>query len=506
MQSEGSLTQRVVATAGIMLATLTYTLDSTIANIALPHMQGSISASGDQMVWVLTSYMVAGAVMTPLSGWLSLRIGSKLLFQISTIAFMLASMLCGAATSLPQIVAFRILQGIAGASLLPLSQALMFDMWPAKRIPVLMSVWSAVVTAAPIIGPTLGGYLTDTLSWRWSFYINVPLDLAAFAIVQIFLAPAKGGQQRPFDWLGFIGIVMFSVGIQLTMDRGELKDWFDSTEVLIEATVAALGLYLFLVQMFTARNPFFQRELFADRNFSFSMVMTLLLGSTLFASAAFLPVMMQQLFGYSATHAGYVSMPRGYGSLIAFVFAPFLIGRIGARTTMLVGILISTVSLWQMGHFDLSMDESSMQISGFLQGAGSGLAFNPMSVLSFATLEGTRRTEASVVGNMMRSISGSIGIAFYATLQLRQATTLRGHLISHVVPGDLLTDMRLPDLASDPGLAALSGEVNRQAAMIGYNTVFGYMCFSSLLMLPIVALMRPARKTDKPDPAAMAAH
>ena len=486
-----------------MLATLTYTLDSTIANIALPHMQGSISASGDQMVWVLTSYMVAGAVMTPLSGWLSLRIGSKLLFQISTLAFMLTSMLCGAATSLPQIVAFRVLQGIAGASLLPLSQSLMFDMWPAKRIPVLMAIWSGVVTAAPIIGPTLGGYLTDTLSWRWAFYVNVPLDLAAAATVQIFLAHEDGGK-RPFDWLGFIGIVMFSVGIQLTMERGEIKDWFDSTEIQIEATLAALGLYLFLLQMFTARHPFFSRGLFRDRNFNFSMVMTLLLGTTLFASAAFLPVMMQQLFGYSATHAGYVSMPRGYGSLLAFLFAPFLIGRIGARSTMLIGICISVVSLWQMGHFALVMDESSLELSGFLQGAGSGLAFNPMSVLTFATLSGTRRTEASVVGNMMRSISGSLGIAFYATLQLRQTETLRGHMVSHVVPGDLLTDMRLPELASDPGLAALSAEVNRQAAMIGYNTAFGYMCLSSLLMLPIVFMMRPSRKDDKPDPAAMA--
>ena len=487
-----------------MLATLTYTLDSTIANIALPHMQGSMSASSDQMVWVLTSYMVASAIMTPLSGWLSLRIGRKFLFQASTLTFMLASMLCGAATNLPEMVAFRVLQGLAGASMLPLSQALMLDMWPAKRIPVLMSIWSAVVTAAPIIGPTLGGYLTDTLSWRWAFYINVPLDLAAAALVQIFLHHDEHSQRRPFDWLGFIGIVLFSVGIQLTLERGEIKDWFDSTEIQIEATVAALGLYLFLVQMFTARHPFFQRELFADRNFSFSLVMTLLLGSTLFASAAFLPVMMQQLFGYSATHAGYVSMPRGYGSLIAFLFAPMLIARIGARTTMLIGIMISAGSLWQMGHFDLSMDESLMQLSGFLQGAGSGLAFNPMSVLSFATLEGTRRTEASVVGNMMRSISGSMGIAFYATLQLRQATTLRGHLVSHVVPGDLLTDIRLPDLAADSGLAALSAEVNRQAAMIGYNTAFGYMCLSSLLMVPIVALMRPSRHDEKPDPAAMA--
>ena len=504
MQQEGSLTQRVIATTGIMLATLTYTLDSTIANIALPHMQGSVSASSDQMIWVLTSYMVAAAVMTPLSGWLSLRIGRKLLFQISTLTFMLASMLCGAATNLPEIVAFRVLQGLAGASLLPLSQSLMLDMWPPKRIPVLMAIWSAVVTAAPIIGPTLGGYLTDTLSWRWAFYINVPLDLAAFALVQIFLRHEKGGQQRRFDWLGFIGIVMFSVGIQLTMERGEMLDWFESTEVRIEATAAAVGLYLFLLQMFTAREPFFQRELFRDRNFNFSQVMTLLLGSTLFASAAFLPVMMQQLFGYSATHAGYVSMPRGYGSLLAFLCAPWLIGRIGARTTMLAGIVISTVSLWQMGHFALVMDESSLQLSGFLQGAGSGLAFNPMSVLSFATLDGSKRTEASVVGNMMRSIGGSIGIAFYATLQLRQTATLRGHMVSHVVPGDVLTDIRLPELASDPGLAALSGEINRQAAMVGYNTAFGYMCLSSLLMLPIAALMRPARKAEKADPAAMA--
>jgi DHA2 family multidrug resistance protein len=506
LPSQDSLMQRVLATAGIMLATLTYTLDTTIANIALPHMQGSISASGDQMIWVLTSYMVASAIMTPLSGWLSLRIGRKFLFQLSTLTFMVASMLCGAATNLPQMVAFRVLQGIAGASLLPLSQSLMLDMWPVKRIPVVMAVWSGVVTAAPIIGPTLGGYLTDTLSWRWAFYINVPLDLAAVAIVQVFLTREDGGQQRPFDLLGFLGIVMFSVGIQLTMDRGEIKDWFDSTEVQIEATVAALGLYLFMLQMFTARHPFFQRELFRDRNFNFSMVMTLLLGSTLFASAAFLPVMMQQLFGYSATHAGYVTMPRGYGSLLAVLFAPLLIARIGARTTMLLGIVVSAGALWQMGHFELSMDESMMQVSGFLQGVGSGLSFNPMSVLSFATLHASRRTEASVVGNMMRSISGSTGIAFYATLQLRQTATLRDHLVAHVVPGNAIIDMRLPDLWGGDGLVALSNEVNRQAAMIGYNNAFGYMCLSSLLLLPLVLLMRPSRHGETSDPGAAAVH
>ncbi|MGE3690293.1 MAG: DHA2 family efflux MFS transporter permease subunit [Novosphingobium sp.] len=496
MTTEASLAQRVLATGGIMLATLTYTLDSTIANIALPHMQGSFSASIDQMVWVLTSYMVASAVMTPFSGWLAHRIGHKLLFQISTLLFMLASMAVGAAATLPQIVIFRVIQGIAGAALLPLSQALMLNMWPPRRLPVLMAIWSGVVTAAPIIGPTLGGWLTDTISWRWAFYINVPLDIAAVAIVHFTMARDEGGQQRPLDMIGFMGIVMFSVGTQLMMDRGEIKDWFDSTEVQIEATVAALGLYIFLIQMFASRNPFFPRELFKDRNFNFAQLMTLLLGSTLFATSALLPVLMQTLLGYTATQAGIVSMPRGYGSMFAFFLAPFFIARLGPKLTMLIGVAISTGALWQMGHFDLSMDETLLKTSGFLQGAGSGLAFNPMSVLTFATLEGSKRTEASVFSNMMRSIAGSIGISVYATIQLRQSTTLRGHLVSHLTPGDPNIAMQMPDLESVYSLARLNGEVNRQAAMIGYDTAFGYMCLASLLMIPIVLLMRTPKAVD----------
>lgn len=490
MNTESSLADRVLATGGIMLATLTYTLDSTIANIALPHMQGSFSASNDQMVWVLTSYMVASAIMTPFSGWLAHRIGHKLLFMLSTMLFMVSSMAVGAAMTLPQIIVFRIVQGIAGAALLPLSQALMLEMWPPKRIPVLMAIWSGVVTAAPIIGPTLGGWLTDTISWRWAFYINAPLDIIALVIVNAMLPRDEGGRQRPLDLLGFLGIVMFSVGTQLMMDRGEIKDWFDSTEVQIEATVAALGLYIFIVQMFTAKHPFFQRDLFKDRNFNSAQVMTLLLGSTLFATSALLPVMMQQLLGYSATHAGLVSMPRGYGSMFAFFLAPFFIARIGPKATMLIGITISTAALWQMGHFDLSMDEKWLEISGFLQGCGSGLAFNPMSVLTFATLQGSARTEASVFGNMMRSVSGSIGISLYATVQLRQSTTLRGHMISHITPGDPILGWQMIEVDSGIGLARLSGEVNRQASMVGYDTAFGYMCLASLLMIPLVLLMR----------------
>lgn len=507
MDTESSFADRVLATAGIMLATLTYTLDSTIANIALPHMQGSFSASNDQMVWILTSYMVASAIMTPFSGWLAHRIGHKRLFLISTGLFMVSSMAVGAALTLPQIVIFRIIQGIAGAALLPLSQALMLQMWPARRIPVLMSIWSGVVTAAPIIGPTLGGYLTDTISWRWAFYINVPLDIIALAVVNALLPADEGGTQRPLDMIGFLGICMFSVGTQLMMDRGEHKDWFDSTEIMIEATVAALGVYIFAVQMFTAKHPFFPRELFRDRNFNFSQIMTLLMGSTLFATSALLPVMMQQLLGYSATHAGLVSMPRGYGSMFAFFFAPFFISRIGPKATMLIGIVTSVVALWLMGHFDLAMDEKWLEISGFMQGMGSGLAFNPMSVLTFATLGASARTDASVIGNMMRSVSGSIGISLYATIQHRQTDTVRGHMVSHLTPGDPILGMQMPDLDTTASLARLSGEVNRQASMVGYDTAFGYMCLASMVMIPMVLLMRtPKFADDMKPPMDAAAH
>ncbi len=487
--------QRVIATFGMVLATLTNTLDTTIANIALPHMQGSLAASADQMTWVLTSYMVATAVMTPFCGWLAEKIGRKRLFMGSLAGFILASMLCGVALNLPQILLFRILQGVAGASMMPLSQAALLDMWPKEKTAQVMAVWSAVVTAAPVIGPTLGGYLTETLSWRWAFYINLPLGILSFITIYFAVPSDAGGRQRRFDHLGYVSLVMFLAATQLMFDRGPTLDWFDSIEIRIEAVIAATGLYLFLVQTVTGTNPFVPRAIFRDRNFTACMVFGIVLSAVMFASIALMPTFMQTLMGYSAIQAGLATMPRGFGAVLGFVVAPGLALRFGPRLTMTVGLAITASSLWQMSHFSLAMTDGPIRLSGFLQGFGSSLMFNPMSVLSYATLPAIYRNEAAVFSNTLRNIGGSLGIAAMSAIHISESATIRTHLVAHLVPTDVIFDWRMPGMLTAAGdaMAGLSAEVNRQAEMVSYDTAFSYLCWLTLAMLPLLQLMRAAK-------------
>jgi DHA2 family multidrug resistance protein len=495
MAGEADGGRRVLATFGLMLATLTNTLDMTIANIALPHIQGSVSASQDQMNWVVTSYIVATAIMTPLSGWLSLKIGRKQVFLISTAMFMFASMLCGMAMNLPQIIGFRILQGIAGASMMPMSQAALLDLWPRRYTAHVMAIWSGVVTAAPVIGPTLGGYLTDTLSWRWAFYINVPLDIIGFATVFLALPADRGGRERGFDSIGFAGLIMFTVGLQLMVDRGTIQDWFDSREIWIEATVCACGLYLFAVQTLTASEPYFPRAIFRDANFVICNSFGLLIAMALFTTSTLVPVFMQTLMGYSAVQAGMAIMPRGFGSVLAFFIVPWVSPLLGARKTIVLGIALNALGLWQMGHFDLTMTAEPIKISGFLQGFGSALMFNPLSVISYSTLAPQYRNEAAVLSNMVRSVGGSLGIAIYSAVETHQLEVVRGHMIAHLDPASAILGWRLPEVLGGAAttVAMLDAEVNRQAAMVAYDTTFGYMCLTSIVLIPLLAFMRPAK-------------
>jgi DHA2 family multidrug resistance protein len=500
--------QRLFATFGLVLATLTNTLDMTIANIALPHMQGSLAASSDQMTWVLTSYIVATAVMTPFCGWLAEKIGRKPLFMMSLAGFILASMLCGLAMNLPQIILFRILQGIAGASMMPLSQAALLDMWPREKTAQVMAVWSAVVTAAPVIGPTLGGYLTETLSWRWAFYINLPLGIISFLFIYFAMPSDAGGRQRRFDYLGYISLVMFLAATQLMVDRGPTLDWFDSIEIRIEAVIAAAGFYLFAVQTITGRNPFVPRAIFRDRNFAACMVFGVLLSGVMYSSIALMPAFMQSLMGYSAIQAGVATMPRGFGAVLGFVIVPGIALRLGPRPTMIIGLAISAAALWQMSQFSLTMTDGPIRLSGFLQGFGSSLMFNPMSVLSYATLPPVYRNEAAVFSNTMRNIGGSMGIAVMSAIMQTENATVRTHLVAHMVPSDLIFDWRLPGMldAAGDAMAGLSAEVNRQAAMVSYDAVFGYLCVLTLAMLPMLQLMRPARPGANAPTLDMPAH
>jgi DHA2 family multidrug resistance protein len=498
MRGDAGTATRVIATGGLMLATLMVTIDMTIANVALPHMQGSLSASQEQMTWVLTSYMLATAIMTPLSGWLSLRIGRKRLFLLSAASFVVMSVLCGMATSLPEMVLFRFLQGVAGASMMPLSQAALLDLWPARYTAQIMAVWSAVIMAAPVVGPTLGGWLTETQSWRWVFYINIPLGAVGFAGVSLALANDHGDRSRPFDVLGYTALVLFTASAQMMLDRGPTRDWFDSREICAYAVIAACSLYIFVTQTLTAEHPFFPRDLFRDRNFVSCLVFSMMVGGVLFASTALLPVFMQSLMGYSALQSGVATIPRGVGAVVSFAVAPFLIGRIGLRGTILVGWAISVLALWQMGHFDLAMTMQPIRMTGLLQSFGSGLMFNPMTVISFATLAASLRTEGAVLGGMLRNLGGSLGIAMAQAYAVRRAASAHEGLAEHIISSDPMIRWTLPHMfeGSGAGLDALNGEVTRQATMIGYDAAFGSMFLVSLALLPLLLLMRPSQRQE----------
>jgi DHA2 family multidrug resistance protein len=502
MASEADVANRVPITAALMLATLMNTLDSTIANVALPHMQGSLSASQDQAIWVLTSYILATAIMTPLSGWLSLKFGRKPMFLISIATFTVASMACGIAQNLPEMVLCRLIQGLAGASLMPLSQTTMLDIFPLRQIPQVMSIWSAVVIMGPIIGPAVGGWLTENLSWRWVFYINLPVGILAFLGIYLFMARDAGGRQRPFDFLGFTALVTFVASFQLMTDRGPDKDWFGSREIWAEGIIAAIGLYVFIIQTVTSKNPFFHRDLAKDRNYIACTLFGLCVGALLFSTTALLPTFMQSLLGYSALQSGYASMPRGAGSLIAFLAVPYLINAIGPRRVLVVGIVLSVLALWSMAHFDLSMTAAPIMTSGLIQGMGTGLLFAPLNSLAYVSLDPVHRTEGTIVNTMARSLGSSLGISLIQASLTRNSALAHARLAERIVGGDPVTAAALPPMmnpTSEVGILALNGEVTRQAAMIGYDVIFAWMALGTLVLLPLLMLMR------RPAPVAVIA-
>ena len=492
MATDQDVANRLPITAALMLAALMNTLDTTIANVALPHMQGSLSASQDQIVWVLTSYIIATAIMLPLSGWLSQKIGRKRMFLLSIGGFTLASMLCGIATSLPEIVLFRLLQGIAAASLMPLSQAVMLDIYPPRLVPRVMSLWSAALVLGPVMGPTIGGFLTENFSWRWVFYINLPLGVISFLGVYTFMAHDEGGRQRPFDFLGFGALALGTGAFQLMLDRGPGQDWFHSREIWAETIVAVIGIWMFVVQTATAENPFFHRDLARDRNFVSTTIIGMFIFGVLMSSNALLPSFMQNLLGYSALQSGIAAMPRGVASLIAFLLVPFLMARFSSRLLILAGLGLTLWASVMMSGFDLSMTAGPIMLALFVQGLGSGLLFTPLSVQTFATIDARHRTDATIVSAMMRNLGGSASISIIQALLLRNASLAHARLTERMPIGDPVAHAMLPramDPASVAGLATLNNEVSRQATMISYDNVFSWLAPAIALLVPLVFLI-----------------
>ncbi|MEQ1497900.1 MAG: DHA2 family efflux MFS transporter permease subunit [Novosphingobium sp.] len=486
----------MLLTIGVMLASLLQVLDTTIANVAIPHMQSALGATSDEISWVLTSYIVATAVAMPITGWLADRVGSRRLFLVSVSGFVLSSMLCGMAQNITEMVVFRALQGITGAFISPLSQAAMIDTNRPSRQSQMMAIWGMGIMVGPIMGPILGGWLTENWNWRAVFYVNVPLGAISLAIMAAAL-PSRAIIRRKFDLVGFSMIALALTSVQLLLDRGNHIDWFDSAEAWLYAVLALSSGWIAVIHLSTARNPLFDRQLFADPNFIFGMVFSLVIGLVMFANMALLPPMLQHLFGYDVIGTGELLVPRGIGTLISMQLSGIAIRRgFDPRILLASGFVIAGISMWQMAGWSLESDSWHFASSGFIQGIGIGMVFIPINASAFATLPPAMRTDGSSLLNLSRSIGSSVGISIVTTMLARNIQTSHTDLGTHITASfSQIVDFSALDrfqALGEAGLRALDAEVTRQAAMIAYINDFYMMMWMSFAVVPLTLLMRRA--------------
>ena len=494
----GRRLNRAAITASITCATIMQGVDTTITNVALPHIQGSLSASQDQVAWVVTSYIVAAAIMTPLTGWLAGRFGIKYVFLFSVIGFTVASALCGAAASLTQLVLYRLLQGVCGAALVPLSQSVLFQTNPPERHARAMAVWGTGTMLGPIMGPALGGWLTQNLSWRWVFYINLPVGVLCALGILIFIHETGRAHRERFDFFGFAMLTLAIGAVQMLLDRGELKDWFGSTEIWIEAIIAALALYMFVVHTVTAgERSFLDREMLKDPNLVAGVILMFFVGIILNGTMVLLPTMMQELMNYPVVTAGFITAPRGIGTMVAMFFVARLVGRVDTRLIILTGLIVVAVSQWQMTGFSLTMGPELILVTGILQGFGLGFVFTPLSTITFSTLPRHLLTQGTALFSLTRNIGGSCGVAIVVALLSENTQIIHSRLVEHLRPDNPLAQAPFlagPYSLSIPsGVAALNAEVTRQAQMIAYIDDFYLMGIIILVALPLLLLLRRPR-------------
>jgi DHA2 family multidrug resistance protein len=489
-----SASNRLLLGLAATLATVLYAIDSTIVNVALPNIQGTLQASPDQAGWVVTSYIVVSAIMTPLAGWLGVRFGIRRVLGLSILGFTAGSMLCGVAMTLTQMVIFRMIQGAFGAALVPLSQVALLREFPRQSHARVMALWGMGVMVGPVIGPTLGGWLTDQVSWRWAFYINLPLGIIGWLALVASMPKGGGDSKRPFDALGFV-LLSVAVGcLQMMLDRGETQDWFSSTEIVIEAFVGAIAFYMFIVHSMTGRQPFVDIHLFKDRNFTVSMLMMFVIGVAVISPSVLVPGFLEQVKGYTPTQAGWLMAARGVSSVAAMMLGARLSNKIGPRLTMSLGIVLATVSLLMMGQFSVDTQTDRFLWASLLQGLGTPLTFMPLSLIAYATLADKARTEAGVLLTLIRNIGASVGISVVIALLARSAQYNAAHLVEHFTAFDVQRWLALGSVPGpNPGTIGLLGEIRRQATGIAYANDFVRLAVATVVTLPLVWLLRNPR-------------
>jgi len=481
-----------------MLATLMQVIDNTIANVALPNMQGSLSASQEQIAWVLTSYIVATAIALPATGWIATVLGRKQVLLMAIGGFTITSVLCATATNIDQIVLYRVLQGICGAPLLPMSQSALLDAYPSEKHGSAMAIWGVGLMVGPVLGPPLGGWLTENYSWHWVFLINIPVGILAFLGVAAAVPP---GQHRPrrFDKLGFFLVAVGLGALQLMLDRGQYNDWFASVETWIEALIAVLGLYLYWVHWRETGHPFIDIGLLRDRNFAAAIIYIFQIGLVLFASMALLPQYLGTLMHYPVIDVGLLIVPRGIGTMISMIVVGRVMERgVDPRLPILVGLVLSAYSLFMMTHFNADVPAGPILLTGFIQGLGLGLVFVPTTTIAYSTLAPSARTEAASIYSLMRNIGSSVGISAVFTLLVRWTQINHAEIASRVTSFDGNTVVpALWNTNSTGGLVALNAEITRQAAAIGFINDFRLLMWMTILTLPFILLFKPVRSHVK---------
>ena len=495
----------------VMSSTFMEVLDTTVVNVSLPHIAGSLSATNDEATWTLTSYLVANAIILPMTGWLAGRFGRKRLLMASVTGFTVASFLCGLAPSLPFLILCRVIQGACGGGLQPLSQAILMESFPAEKRGQAMAFWALGIVVAPMLGPVAGGWLTDNYSWRWVFYINVPIGVIALILTEVFIfdPPYLRREKTGVDYWG-IGLLTIGIGsLQIMLDKGQEDDWFGSHFIVTLGVLAVVGLTGLIIRELTTRHPILDLTVFHYRSYAIGTFLMTFIGFVLYGSTVLLPLLMQVILGYTATHAGVTNLPRGLASFLIMPIVGRLTGKFDHRKLLAIGLVASAYAMWELSRFSLDVASKNFWWPLAIQGAALGFVFVPLTTITNNPIPNERMGNATSIFNLMRNIGASIGIAMVETVQFRAQQRHINILGQHVNPESVTAQQMMQGMkgyfmgqgssaatATQQAYGSIWGLVQRQAAMLAYNDTFLFLAFIFVAMLPLLFLLRKPKQAE----------
>ncbi|MFL6213882.1 MAG: DHA2 family efflux MFS transporter permease subunit [Blastocatellia bacterium] len=499
--------------ASVMLATFMEVLDTSVANVALPHIAGSLSASTDEATWVLTSYLVSNAIILPATAWLATFFGRKRLLITCIAIFTVSSFVCGAATSLPMLIIARIVQGAGGGALQPIAQATMLESFPPERRGVAMAIYGMGVVVAPIIGPTLGGWITDNYSWRWVFYINIPVGALAVFMAQSFIEDPpyiKNAARSMIDYIGFGLMAVWLATLQIVLDKGQQEDWFASPLIVWFAIISVASLIAFVVWEMRVKQPIVNLRVLINRNFAVGTILITVVGIVLYGSTALLPLFLQTVMGYPALESGMAVSPRGLGSMLSMIVVARLIGKVDARYLIAGGFLVLGLSVWWLGGITLEISKSYVVWPNIISGFAMGFIFVPLTTLTTGTLRNEEIGNATGIYNLMRNIGGGLGISAVTTMLSRNAQIHQASMVSHLTPYDPAFQQRVaeiqaafgsqmsPAAARQQAYGMIYGTLVRQASALSFIDTFRLLGVLCLICVGLVFFFRRVKARGRP--------